>query len=257
MFILILKKKGFINMIKNINVLNFLSNNRKLAFSLAEVLVVVGIIGVVASLTLPNLNNSTNDKETVVALKKTYADLSNAFGQAELKYGPIATWRGGNGNIDQRFMERMMEFLQVTKYCGSSSPDNCHKYLGGGHNNNMPTMILKNGASILFSGGNCTKLEQTDIYSYCGTLQVDVDGPKKGKNELKYDQFDFYVTKEKGLVPRGYQYPHFSRTWCFSLSNVCGAWVIDYGNQDYLKANSSGKCNNSSVTLSEKVTSCK
>lgn len=33
------------------------------AFTLAEVILVIGIIGVVASLVIPNLNNRTNEKE--------------------------------------------------------------------------------------------------------------------------------------------------------------------------------------------------
>lgn len=41
-----------------------------IAFTLAETLIVMGIIGVVAALTLPNLNSSTGDKEKVVKVKK-------------------------------------------------------------------------------------------------------------------------------------------------------------------------------------------
>lgn len=40
------------------------------AFTLAETLIVMGIIGVVAALTLPNLNDSTNNKEKVAKVKK-------------------------------------------------------------------------------------------------------------------------------------------------------------------------------------------
>ena len=35
---------------------------QKFGFTLAEVLIVIGIIGVVAALTLPNLNHATGDK---------------------------------------------------------------------------------------------------------------------------------------------------------------------------------------------------
>lgn len=228
------------------------------AFTLAETLVVVGIIGVIASLTLPNLNKSTNDIETAVKLKKIYANLVDAYGQAELKYGKVQTWTGGNANSTQRFIERVKDYLKVEKYCGVTNQDQCHVYQGGGKNNTMPTMILADGSSMLFSGvDNCFKINQTDIYTYCGTIQVDVDGPKKGKNMESYDQFDFILTKEKGILPRGYELYNFRRTQCFTWAAVCAPWVIDYGNLDYLKANSSGKCNNSNVTLSETVTSCK
>lgn len=44
--------------------------NRKTAFTLAEVLITLGIIGVVAALTLPSLIQSYREKETVAKLKK-------------------------------------------------------------------------------------------------------------------------------------------------------------------------------------------
>lgn len=48
-----------------------LSIKRFFAFTLAETLIVMGIIGVVAALTIPNLNSSTADKEKVAKLKKS------------------------------------------------------------------------------------------------------------------------------------------------------------------------------------------
>ena len=43
---------------------------KNLAFTLAEVLIVIGIIGVVAALTLPNLNHATGDKDIEFVLSK-------------------------------------------------------------------------------------------------------------------------------------------------------------------------------------------
>ena len=64
----------------------------KFAFTLAETLVVMGIIGVVAALTIPNLNQSTGDREKVTKLKKVYANLTDTFGRATAVYGPIDEW---------------------------------------------------------------------------------------------------------------------------------------------------------------------
>ena len=65
---------GFINFC-----LNFF--NKTLAFTLAETLIVMGIIGVVAALTLPNLNSSTGDKEKVAKVKKVYSNFEWCNGQ--------------------------------------------------------------------------------------------------------------------------------------------------------------------------------
>lgn len=52
------------------------------AFTLAEVLITLGIIGVVAAMTIPTLMNKTQDREFKTAYKKAYSDLSQAFAQA-------------------------------------------------------------------------------------------------------------------------------------------------------------------------------
>ena len=61
------------------------------AFTLAETLIVIGIIGVVAALTLPNLNNATDDKETVTRLMKAYSMLNEANDRAVATYGQPST----------------------------------------------------------------------------------------------------------------------------------------------------------------------
>ncbi len=45
-------------------------NNRRAAFTLAEVLITLGIIGVVAALTIPNLISKYNEFVTIIQLKK-------------------------------------------------------------------------------------------------------------------------------------------------------------------------------------------
>ena len=52
------------------------SKSRKVAFTLAEVLITLGIIGVVAALTLPSVIERHQKLETVTKLKKVYSTLS-------------------------------------------------------------------------------------------------------------------------------------------------------------------------------------
>ena len=52
---------------------------RKKAFTLAEVLTVIGIIGVVATLTLPNLKDSSDEQVNVSKAKKVYSELGIAW----------------------------------------------------------------------------------------------------------------------------------------------------------------------------------
>ena len=53
------------------------NNSRKIAFTLAEVLITLGIIGVVAALTLPTLISNYKKQTYVTGLQKAYSVLNN------------------------------------------------------------------------------------------------------------------------------------------------------------------------------------
>ncbi len=53
--------------------------SRKAAFTMAEVLITLGIIGIVAAMTLPSLIGKYQEKQWKVAYKKAYSGMSQAF----------------------------------------------------------------------------------------------------------------------------------------------------------------------------------
>ena len=61
-----------------------LDGKRKIAFTLAEFLITLGIIGVVAALTLPSVIERHQKLETVTKLKKAYSTLSQAIERAKV-----------------------------------------------------------------------------------------------------------------------------------------------------------------------------
>ena len=65
---------------------------KTIAFTLAETLIVMGVIGIVSALTLPNLNASTGEKEKIAKVKKIYQNLDDAIGRAVAVYGPMDEW---------------------------------------------------------------------------------------------------------------------------------------------------------------------
>lgn len=62
---------------------------RRNGFTLAEVLITLVIIGIIAAMTIPSLINKTNEQETVSALKKTYSSLSQAYQKIFAENGEI------------------------------------------------------------------------------------------------------------------------------------------------------------------------
>ena len=62
---------------------------KKLAFTLAEVLITLGIIGIVAAITIPSLITRYQKRETATRLKATYSIIANALKLAEEENGDL------------------------------------------------------------------------------------------------------------------------------------------------------------------------
>ena len=214
-----------------------------LAFTLAETLIVMGIIGIVSALTLPNLNSSTGEKEKVVKVKKIYQNLDDAYGRARAVYGPFDEWFKTDSTLAlqaTRFGERMTEFMKVSKTCGTAVNKGCFS--------NKHLLNYKGANSAFVSWDQvdtCYKVIIADgsTVRFCGSgnMDIDIDGPNKGKNQIGLDIFRFNVDSNNGVTPmRVTNFSDYLKSPGFNLSG----WVIDYDNMDYLKLDSSGKCPN-------------
>ena len=76
---------------------------RLAAFTLAEVLITLGIIGVVAALTLPSLIENHKKQVIVSRLNKVYSTLGNAFITAKEHEGEVDSWN-------------LVDYTQSTEY---------------------------------------------------------------------------------------------------------------------------------------------
>lgn len=64
----------------------------KKAFTLAEVLITLGIIGVVAALTLPTLMANYRKHVVVTKLQKIYSVINQAINMSNAEYGDVSGW---------------------------------------------------------------------------------------------------------------------------------------------------------------------
>ena len=251
---------------------------KAVAFTLAETLIVMGIIGIVSALTLPNLNSSTGEKEKVAKVKKIYQNLTDALGRAEAVYGPVNEWLASSYDIAQaenRFKERMTDFMKISKDCGRTTtgciPNVTYKDLSGSdaenvYSNGDQKVLLADGTAMDIRLGSldCTdsnkEASDTDspISKSCGYVIVDIDGTK-GANTFGKDMFYFYITAD-GIYPFGTKYDIYGKDNnalkenCFAVGG-CSGWIIENGNMDYLKV-TEGKCSNGTI-LSWENTTCK
>ncbi|MBQ8459705.1 type II secretion system protein [bacterium] len=82
--------------------------NKKIGFTLAEVLITIGIIGVVSALTIPTLISNYQKKQTATLLKKTYADLKNIIRLSTVDNEEPSGWKypvGSNWVDCQNFIK--------------------------------------------------------------------------------------------------------------------------------------------------------
>ena len=259
----------------------------KSAFTLAETLIVIGILGVVAALTLPNLNHATGDKERVTRVKKAYSALTEAFDRAQAVYGDYDTWADHNCSTGQCIMRRMSEFMKVSKDCITNVNAGCWTYGKGsgneaagtyfnqrgngfGGDGMYPAVITADGMAIRFVTRGYSKDEEH--YSF-PCFEVDIDGPNKGKSYYGLDIF-FFSANNNGLVAGITGNNDFSCTSVetsgegtatqFSTlvkkiynSGYCQSyWIINYDNMDYVKfTDEKGTCDNGNV-VTESNPSC-
>ena len=240
------------------------SNERK-GFTLAEVLITLGIVGIVAAMTMPTLITKHREKATVAKLKKSYSILNQAYLRAINEHGEFKDWgfpgasagsivdpetgerKYGDQTIQnsQIFLDIMTEHMSGVKKCYQPSCDISYydiKTLSGGERiKGMAFNIvdLPDGTSLLGGYIISTTCEPTTL---CGDFGVDINGSKNSPNTVGIDIFYFQVNSTN-ISPYGlstdifYDFPRFcDDVTDTSLNNgyACTAWVIYNENMDYL-----------------------
>lgn len=196
-------------------------NKKSVAFTLAEILMVMGIIGVVAAITIPNLNKNIGDQERVAKVQTMVADVDQAYKIALKKYDDEWTTNS--------YGPRILEFMQTKLTCTTANASNCaplgYKRLGfirvsTGIPNQGVAATFNDGSTILF-GGNIA--------------YIDIDG-KGGYQTLGVDGF-LIGFGESGLLMNGSE----------NDSNVTNytSWIVKNGNAEYLHCNT---VKNSNIT---------
>ena len=102
------------------------SPRKRAAFTLAEVLLTLGIIGVVAAMTMPVLITNHQKQKTVSYVKKFYNEINNAVRMAVVDNGDVELWvedyRTSDYNANLQFVQNYI--LPYIKYL---RVDNCYE----------------------------------------------------------------------------------------------------------------------------------
>lgn len=210
------------------------------AFTLAEVLITLGIIGIIAAITIPTLLQSTNDIELKSAWKKTYS----AIAQASISVkndngGTFSNISCSATYVSDCLRDAYSNYLKYVTTCDAYSINyygNCFHPATG---LNLDTIKLLNGTSslqinsyspyfgegasgVILSSGElvlfkyrvpaCNDPAHVEGFSTgCGWITVDVNG-FKGPNTVGRDIFSIDLLEDR-VVPTGMG----------NLSNTCNS----------------------------------
>lgn len=235
------------------NIITF--RKTKFAFTLAEVLITLGIIGIVAEITIPTLIQNMREQQTIGMLKKEYSVLSQAYDMAVQDNGTPDNWGLSLGS--PLILSTIKPYLKVSKDCIDASlgcwPSNVnYAYLSSsagsyGIIDQKPyaKLSLVDGTLIMgytnsYTPGCSTPTSGNSpaIQNTCGNYYIDINGYKP-PNQWGKDLFMFYLTKY-GIIPSGTQQENnysFTSECNKDTSHGfgCTAWVLYNENLDYTK----------------------
>lgn len=177
----------------------------KKAFTMAEVLITLGIIGVIAAMTLPALMNNHRNKALEAGFKRSYSLLSQALEMYQAQNGePLIPEYFAIMANGKRLRDFMSEYFNVMYDCGLSnvcftSSDIYKTYNGKKAFDNFyfdDGQFILNDGSVLF-------FEQPVNQSSRMYLSFDVNGYLKGPNRVGFDVFVFQIDSRGALLPMG------------------------------------------------------
>ncbi len=182
------------------------------AFTLAEVLITLGIIGIVAAMTLPALITKYQKHVTVNRLKHAYSVLSQAVKLSEVSNGSIDDWDWSAAYLNSEALEiwlkqYMCPYMKYTEISNSDSE--------------KTTIKIANGTTFTFKANS-----ETNIHVF---VQL---SPKNQERNT----FVFLI--QKGLNNR-HLVLNKSGVWPYSYS----ATGIDTNTRAFWKDNTSYGCN--------------
>ncbi len=225
---------------------------KKAAFTLTEVLITLGIIGIVAAMTLPTLISKFQERQNISRLLKIYSILNQANSQVVDDIGEYSGWGLSDNNQEstRKAFSYYEPYLKIIEKCDNKP--GCWAYksfsLTGqtaqytGTNRAGVDYIgikLLDGSYITFDFGNQPRISSyglpNDIGSNYIIFWVDVNGDRL-PNTLGKDIFMFATYQDK-IIPNGYgnksQNCKNKQGGTFAGFD-CAWWVVQNKNMDYL-----------------------
>lgn len=234
-------KKGF-TFAESATHINLPQSIAKAGFTLAEVLITLGIIGVVAAMTIPNLMTAHKKRVIESKLKKAVSTINQAIKLSESENGELETW--DKTLPKEEFVKKYFSpYMKVMKICTNEdrcgynmkSP-NIWSYLNGTpngcynspFNNDRTPFISMDGILYVFGFSPISGVAADNDK----IIIIDINGSEK-PNKFGHDVF-FLVRNEQAdsITPYGADKGHNAiKNDCSATGSgmYCAAWIYQNG----------------------------
>ena len=221
----------------------------KKGFTLAEVLITLGIVGVVAAMTMPGLITRYEEKVLLTQFKKVHSTLFQAYNMAYQEYGRAKDWDVDNTEEGrERIYNILSPHLKIAHNWGNKparSNKLVYKELPGNIISDQSMAFYRSSYNFSLSDGTMIGINW-DNEVEMPILQVDVNG-FKGPNQMGKDFFLICLNSKKSS-PFITGFPKWWTLWPKACTTIgrpegvngwyqggsCANWVIATGNMDYL-----------------------
>ncbi len=216
-------------------------------FTLAEVLITLGIIGVVAAITIPSLMTNYKANKLKTQFRKSYSTLAQAYRTMIADEESVI-----NSDYEKAtFYKEFSKHLKVLQDCGNyyaKRNNNPPCYAPNGSYNkykNLNGTIIGNPGERLLDDGTLLLLDGTLVYFENNQendriyISVDLNGIEGKPNILGYDLFMFQLIdgelKPMGMVNTNYPQETYCNLNSNSQLNGIGCTELAIHDEDYFK----------------------
>jgi len=203
----------------------------KKGFTLAEVLITLLIIGVIASIVLPGLIANTQMAEYKIAWKKIFADINQAYYMINMDNNGTFAGAATNSSSFRNLFKNKMNFVTTCDdtSCAASSVKGLNGSADTTYSFNY-NLVLNNGTIMsIFALDNpsCTNSGYvSSMGKECGWMMVDVNG-KKSPNQWGKDIYGIWVLNNEilpwGANPEGTANNSWVESTCTTTGYGCGS----------------------------------
>jgi len=176
----------------------------KKAFTLSEVLITLGIIGVVAALTIPTVINKQNKVVVESHLKKFYSEVNQALNNYIAVNGDLEALKFNNGTASFDENLRLVD-MYLLKYIKYSKVEKCKI---SNFFQNAACVYLYNGDSFAFAA--CS--DGVDI-PYCVKCDVNMDVTKENPKKKFWFQFNKRISGNGNAFASQHSIDPYSMNW--------------------------------------------